>query len=139
MAKKSRKRATMADAFLKLLEKNYPEGVPVAEAAMIMYRNSGLRARARIYGLARSLRDVGHSVYALGGIYHICNGDSEKLLRVGERKEIQAIGNIKSFVRVLDETIDALSANPDMVRLCLLQELRGKAKEKLVVMVKKLA
>lgn len=129
----------MADAFLNLLEKNYPEGVPVAEAAMIMYRNSNLRARARIYGLARTLRDVGYSVYAIGGIYHICNGDSEKLLRVGERKEVQAIGNMKSFIRVLDETIDALNANPDMVRRCLLQELRGKAKEKLNMLMEKLA
>jgi len=137
MGKKNKR--VPADALLKILIDRHPKGVPVSEAAMILYNNDGLRQRTRVYGLARSLRKVGHLAYALGGVYHLCNGDPDKLLRVGERKETQAMGNVDSFVDVLDDVLDALAANPDATKRQLLEALRERAKEKLEEVVEKLA
>jgi hypothetical protein len=137
MGKKNKR--VPADALLKLLEERHPKGLPVSEAAMILYSNDSLRSRTRVYGLARSLRKVGHLAYALGGVYHLCNGDPDKLLRVGERKETQAMGNVDSFVEVLDEVLDALAANPDVTKRRLLEMLRERAKEKLEEVIEKLA
>lgn len=128
-----------AEALLALLQERHPEGVPVSEAALILCKADGPRQRARVYRMARALRDTGFAVYAIGGVYYLCGGDPEKLLLVGERKENQVAGNIEGFLRVVEETVDALAASPDPVKKALFEELRRRVRRRILNLARKLA
>jgi len=128
-----------AEALLALLQERYPEGVPVAQAALVLCHGNEPRQRAKVYRMARALRDMGFAVYAIGGVYHLCGGDPEKLLLVGERKETQVAGNIEGFLRVVEETVDALAVSPDPVKRALFEELRRRVRKRILNLARKLA
>lgn len=128
-----------AEALLALLQERHPEGVPVGEAALLLCLGDGPRQRARVYRMARALREMGTVVYAIGGVYYLCGGDAEKLLLVGERKEAQVIGNIDGLLRVVEETVDALKASPDPAKAALFRQLCRRARERILRLAKKLA
>jgi len=92
-----------------------------------------------VYRMARVLREMGFAVYALGGAYHLCGGDPGKLLLVGERKEAHAVGSIEGFLRVVEETVDALKASPDPAKRALFEELRRRARKRILSLARKLA
>lgn len=128
-----------AEALLVLLQERYPEGVPVSEAAHLLCQGDGPRQRAKIYRMARALRNMNFAVYAIGGVYYLCGGDPEKLLLVGERKENQVVGNIEGFLRVVEETVDALAVSPDPAKQALLERLRQRTRKRILRLARKLA
>ncbi|MGB9791865.1 MAG: hypothetical protein ACPLTR_04715 [Thermacetogeniaceae bacterium] len=133
------RRRSQAETLLELLERRFPEGVSVGEAAIKLFGADTLQNRFRVYGYARALREQGHAVYALGGIYYLCSGDAEKLILVGERKESQVIGSVESLLRVVEEAVDALEADPDPAKQMLLEELRRRVKKRIISLARKLA
>ncbi|WP_027719053.1 hypothetical protein [Desulfovirgula thermocuniculi] len=139
MARRRGRLSGDAELLLGLVANRYPEGVPVSEAALIIYGKDSPEARARTYRLARSLRDVGHMVYAIGRAYHLCNGDPEKLLRVGQLKEGPVFGGVDGFLKVLDGIAEALEAVPGAVEEALVEELKARARTKLEAALRKLA
>lgn len=123
MPKKPRK--TEAEAMLKLLAAAHPKGVPTRELAVRLFGRDTARARSGIYRMARSLRDTGHPVYSLGGIYYLCAGDAEKMLSVARLRGAHAVGSARGLVRAVQQAVDALEKRPDAEKAAALEELRG--------------
>lgn len=73
MRYRKQQRGTEAQQMLGMLEKAHPAGVPTAQIARELFRADTLENRIRVQRLARSLRHLGHKVYAEGGMYYLGN------------------------------------------------------------------
>ncbi|MGB9791118.1 MAG: hypothetical protein ACPLTR_00895 [Thermacetogeniaceae bacterium] len=74
----------LAAEMLKLLEAQYPFGISTGELAEVLYGKDTHQNRARVRGLARTLRAWGHRVYGVGGAYKLVT-DPDELALVSER------------------------------------------------------
>lgn len=137
--RKSKLKTLPPDALLTLLLLDeYSGGIPVSEAAKILYGRDGLEQRSRIYYMARSLRNQGYSVHCLKGVCYLCGGKPELLLEVAARKERTAMGRVASFVGVCGDTWAALEKNPDPIRESACLNLQEEARMKLMAWAKTL-
>lgn len=105
-----KKPASKAEQFLALLSDYFPDGVPTAVAAEIIYRDSSREARERIQDLARTLRKWGYAVYSINGIYYLCDNNPKKFVAASQYRQGLALGNVVSYVQML---IEAEKSRPE--------------------------
>ncbi|RPF49565.1 hypothetical protein EDD75_0382 [Thermodesulfitimonas autotrophica] len=100
----------LAAEMLELIEARHPFGVPVGELAETLYGEDTHQSRARVRGLARTLRAWGHRVYGVGGAYKLVT-DPDELALVSERGRSLSRG----FLLFTSDTIAGVAelGNPD--------------------------
>lgn len=99
-----------SEKLLELLEEKFPEGISTSDLAAQIYGGATEREKARVYRLARALRDVGYAVYGLGGVYYLC--DARKLALVGKRKVAAVAGVLKGAEFLFAKAAELLRQEP---------------------------
>ncbi|WP_338835896.1 hypothetical protein [Neomoorella thermoacetica] len=124
-----------AEEMLEILEEAFPEGVPTSEIARRLFNRAGMEEKAKVYRLARSLRDQGHMVYGLGGVYYLCT--PQKLRLVGEQRSAYLMGTIGGIVVLLRKAESMITELPEFERgelIASFMDLRERLKESLLRM-----
>ncbi|MGB9866555.1 MAG: hypothetical protein ACPLPR_01405 [Bacillota bacterium] len=117
-------RGTDAERMLDILEKAHPAGVPTAQIAQEIFGTDSLENRIKVQRLAKSLRHLGHRVYAEGGMYYL--GNIEVLKMANRRFTRMACGFLRGgadTARGVGELGDPVSA--EQLRAELKQAVRN--------------
>lgn len=109
-----KRRKNRAQEMLKILETSFPDGVATRDIACQLFAGESPRERERVYRLARVLREEGHPVYGLGGLYYICT--PEKLRLVGEQKAARLFGAISGIDFLFGKAFDMMESMSERER-----------------------
>jgi len=118
--RKRPKSGTLADLMLRELETRYPGGPTTSELARLLYEEDTLENRAKVRGVARTIRKWGYRAYGFGGTYKLCDADPEGLSLVFVRTLKMACGVAESAGEVaegIDEAGDPVRASEAKCRL----------------------